>query len=218
MRRMTSPARRGRPPKLSKDQVVDAARELVLAEGYDAVTTRRLAAELGVSSFAVHSHMRSKDELLDDVVMQLLDSRHAPVRNARSWQQALLRYAEAMFELLLEHPTVVDVLQRRPAAPESVLTDLERIALLAERGGLSPTQLAEVYETVWTFVLGYAATVHARAQLDEQAIRRARAEEMADTLPHAAAFAHALAASERVESFPRRLRALIDALDVRCSD
>jgi AcrR family transcriptional regulator len=209
---VSTPARRGRPPKLSHSQVLEAAREIVLAEGYDAVTTRRLAAELGVSSFAVHSQMGSKHELLDDVVMGLVDARHTPVRNARSWQQALLRYAEVMFELLLEHPAVVEVLQRSPVAPESVLTDLERIALLAERAGVSAAELADVYETVWTFVLGYAAAVHARARVDERALREARASAIADDLPHAAALARALAASERVEAFPRRLRALIDAL------
>jgi AcrR family transcriptional regulator len=212
---MTAPARRGRPPKLSRSDVVDAARELVLAEGYDAVTTRRLAAELGVSSFAVHSHMRSKDELFDEVVKVLVDARHTPVRNARSWKDALQRYAEAMWELLLEHPTVVEVLQRNVISSESVLVDLDRIARLAERDGLSPAELADIYETVWAFVLGYAAAVHARRHLDEPAVRTARADAMADELPHAADLARALAGSERVEAFPRRLQALIEALSCR---
>jgi AcrR family transcriptional regulator len=209
---MSTPARRGRPPKLSQGQVVDTAREIVLAEGYDAVTTRRLATELGVSSFAVHSHMRSKDELLDDVVMGLLNARHTPGCDARSWQQALRRYAETMWELLLEHPTVVEVLQRSVISSESVLVDLERIALLAERDGISPAELADIYETVWSFVLGYAGTVHARARVDERALRKARADAMSEGLPHAADLARALAASERIEAFPRRLHALLDAL------
>jgi AcrR family transcriptional regulator len=212
---MSTPARRGRPPKVSQREVIEAARDIVLAEGYDAVTTRRLAAELGVSSFAVHSHMGSKDELFDEVVMGLLDARHTPVRNARSWQQALLKYAEVMFELLLEHPTVVEVLQRRVISSEPVLVDLERLALLAERAGLSPTELADIYETVWAFVLGYAGAVHARAGLDERALRRARADAMVDELPHAADLARALGEFERVAAFPRRLEALIDALAAR---
>src|SRR3954452_20332792 len=205
---MSTPARRGRPPKLAPDQVVDAAREIVLAEGYDAVTVRRLAAELDVSSFAVHAHMRSKDELFDDVVMGLVEARHTPIRNARSWQDALFRYADMMWELLLEHPTVVEVLQRNVISTQSVLVDLERIAALAERAGLSAVELADIYETVWTFVLGYAATVHARAGTDERALREARADAIVDDLPHATDLARALAQSERIEAFPRRLQAL----------
>lgn len=209
---VSTPARRGRPPKLAPNQVVEVAREIVLAEGYDAVTVRRLAAELGVSSFAVHAHMGSKAELLDAVVMELLATRHTPVRTARSWQQGLLTFAELMWEVLLEHPAVVEVLQRSVIAPEAVLVDLDRIALLAERAGLRTDELADIYETVWTFVVGYAAAVHARSGMDERAIRVARADAIDDDLPHAADLARALAAQERVEAFPRRLGALLDAL------
>lgn len=209
---MSTPARRGRPPKLSQGQVVDAARDLVLSEGYDAVTVRRLAAELGVSTFAVHAQMGSKEELLDDVVMGLVEARPTSVRTARSWQSGLVRYAEAMWDLLLEHPAVVEVLQRSVTAPEPVLVDLERIALLAERAGVSPADLADAYETVWSFVIGYAAAVHARARFDERALRLARADAIAETLPHAADLARALGAQDRVAAFPRRLRALVDAL------
>lgn len=209
---MSTPARRGRPPKLSQGQVVDAARDLVLSEGYDAVTVRRLAAELGVSTFAVHAHMGSKAELLDAVVMGLIGTRYAPVRSARSWRQGLLRYAQAMWEVLLEHPSVVEVLQRSVTAPDAVLVSLERIAVLAERDGLSPDELADIYETVWAFVIGYAAAVHARAAVDERALRRARADAVSGDLPHAAELARALSVHDRVEAFPRRLEALLDAL------
>ena len=216
---MTSPAldppRRGRPPKLSRQAVVDAALSLVESEGYDAVSVRRLAAELGVSTFAVQSHMGSKDELLDDVVHELLAVRPTALQAARSWKQALLRYATAMWELVLEHPRVLEVLERHITSPEPVLRDLDRIALLAEREGVSPAHLAEVYETVWAFVLGYAATVHARRALDETGVRAERASDIADDLPHAAALAAALASQDRAQAFPGRLAALLDALAAR---
>ena len=209
---MSTPARRGRPPKLLQGQVVDAAREIVLAEGYDAVTVRRLAAELGVSSFAVHAHMRSKDDLFDEVVTGIIEAQHRPVRSARTWQQALVQYCEVLWELLLDHPTVVEVVQRTVTAPDSVLPDLDRIAVLAERAGLGPDDLADVYETVWTFLLGYAATVHARVGRDERALREARADAIADEHPYAAGLARSLAQADRIEAFPRRLRALVDSL------
>jgi AcrR family transcriptional regulator len=206
------PARRGRPPKLNRQAVVEAALSLVESEGYDAISVRRLAAELGVSTFAVQSHMGSKDELLDDVVRELLAVRPTGVQTARSLRQALLRYATTMWELVLEHPRVLEVLERHITSPESVLRDLDRIALLAERDGMTASDLAEVYETVWAFVLGYAATVHARRGIDETGARSERAAEIADDLPHAASLAAALSAQDRLEAFPLRLAALVDAL------
>ena len=153
---MTTPAldapRRGRPPKLSRPVLVEAALSLIDNEGYDAVSVRRLAAELGLSTFAVQSHMGSKDELFDDVVRELLTVRPTGVQTTTSWRAAVLRYFTAMWELLLEHPTVVEVLERHITSPEPVLRDLDRIALLAEREGVSGPVLAELYETTWAFV------------------------------------------------------------------
>ena len=207
--------RRGRPPKLSRQAVVDAALSLIESEGYDAVSVRRLAADLGVSTFAVQSHMGSKDELLDDVVRELLTIRPTGVRTATTWRQAVLRYFTAMWELLLQHPAVVEVLERHLTSPEPVLLDLDRIALLAERDGLTATELAEVYETAWAFVLGYAATVHARDGIDETGARAARAADVEERLPHAAKLAAALSLAERRSAFPRRLECLVDALAAR---
>jgi AcrR family transcriptional regulator len=185
---------------------------LVETEGYDAVSVRRLAAELGVSTFAVQTHMGSKDELLDDVVTRLIGARYEGARAARTWRQATLRYFTTMWELVLEHPRVHEVLERHVTSPDPVLQDLDRIGELAAREGMSTAHLAEAYETVWAFVLGYAATVHARRGTAESAARAARARDIETAFPHAAALAEVLSTQDRVDAFPRRLRALVEAV------
>ncbi|GAA2054858.1 hypothetical protein GCM10009839_74030 [Catenulispora yoronensis] len=59
---------RPRTPLLSRDGIVRAALTLVDAEGLDALSTRRLAAELGVSGPSLYNHVATKDELIDAVV------------------------------------------------------------------------------------------------------------------------------------------------------
>ena len=54
------PHRRGRP------------RALVDAEGLDALSTRRLAAELGVSAPSLYNHFRTKEEILDAVARRIV--------------------------------------------------------------------------------------------------------------------------------------------------
>ena len=56
---------RPRKPLLSIDRIVETARALVDAEGLAAVSTRRLAAELGVSGPSLYNHFRTKDEILE---------------------------------------------------------------------------------------------------------------------------------------------------------
>jgi AcrR family transcriptional regulator len=58
---------RPRKPLLSRDLIVEAALALVDAEGLEAVSTRRLAASLGVSGPSLYNHFRTKDEILDAV-------------------------------------------------------------------------------------------------------------------------------------------------------
>ena len=56
---MTEPTPiRGRPARLSRESVVDAAEAIVSQEGIDALTMRRLASELGSSPMALYRHVR----------------------------------------------------------------------------------------------------------------------------------------------------------------
>jgi AcrR family transcriptional regulator len=63
---------RPRTPLLSRDGIVAAALTLVDAEGLEALSTRRLAAELGVSGPSLYNHVATKDELIDAVVDSVL--------------------------------------------------------------------------------------------------------------------------------------------------
>ena len=63
---------RPRTPLLSRDGIVAAALALVDAEGLEALSTRRLAAELGVSGPSLYNHVATKDELIDAVVDSVL--------------------------------------------------------------------------------------------------------------------------------------------------
>jgi hypothetical protein len=59
---------RPRTPLLSRERIVTAALALIDAEGLHALSTRRLAAELGVSGPSLYNHVATKDELIDAVV------------------------------------------------------------------------------------------------------------------------------------------------------
>src|SRR3954463_10131703 len=112
---------RPRKPLLSTDRIVETARALVDAEGLAAVSTRRLAAELGVSGPSLYHHFRTKDQILEAVA----DSVSAQVdlsmfQGGRDWRTALHDWAVSYRAALRDHPNIVPVLAtgpgRRPAA------------------------------------------------------------------------------------------------------
>jgi TetR/AcrR family transcriptional regulator len=60
---MASPRRIGAPDAKNRAVLLDAAEQLMLAEGYAAVTSRRVAAKAGLKPQLVHYYFRTMDDL-----------------------------------------------------------------------------------------------------------------------------------------------------------
>src|SRR5437879_13868981 len=106
---------RPRKPLLSTDRIVETARALVDAEGLAAVSTRRLAAELGVSGPSLYNHFRTKDEILDavaDTVVAQVDL--SMFDGTMDWRTALLEWGRSYRAALTAHPDIVPFLAQGP--------------------------------------------------------------------------------------------------------
>lgn len=64
---MTSPRRIGAPEAKNRGLLLDAAEQLMLEEGYAAVTSRRLASKAGLKPQLVHYYFRTMEELFLEV-------------------------------------------------------------------------------------------------------------------------------------------------------
>lgn len=58
--------------KITKDMIVDAALEIFRAEGFDAVTSRRVAFKLGCSTQPIYFEYKNMDELKNDIVKKVV--------------------------------------------------------------------------------------------------------------------------------------------------
>ena len=95
--------RRGRPRKLSRERIIAAALELLDREGAEALTMRRLGAELGVEAMSLYRHVASRAELLDGVAA-LLAAEIAPQERPADWADALRAFAGEVRALARRHP------------------------------------------------------------------------------------------------------------------
>jgi AcrR family transcriptional regulator len=82
----TAPGRpaRGRPPRISQDQIVEAALQL----GLDAVSMQGIAEHLGVTTPALYSHVAGREQVLELVSAALrarLESFSSPATEWRAW-------------------------------------------------------------------------------------------------------------------------------------
>ncbi|MFF4119818.1 TetR/AcrR family transcriptional regulator [Streptomyces sp. NPDC001714] len=205
---------RPRKPLLSTDRIVRAARELVDAEGLAAVSTRRLAAELGVSGPSLYNHFRTKDEILeavaDSVSAQVDLSMFEDLAHdaGRDWRTALHDWAVSYRAALRDHPNIVPVLARGPGRRPAGLRLADAVYGAMVDAGWPPAQATSIGALMRYFIMGSALGSFAGGFVDD-----ASAYDPAD-YPHLGQ-AHLLAEQqEKVDerAFETGLRALLDGL------
>jgi AcrR family transcriptional regulator len=150
--RMRDTPARGPKPTLSLDQITTTAVQIADAEGLDAVSMRRVAAELNVGTMSLYRYVPGKAELLElmlDNVDQCLDDSKL---DGLDWREHLETCARGAWHLYLAHPWLVNVDRSRPLlGPNGLagfdqflggiddigLTDQERIAVIAVIDGFT---------------------------------------------------------------------------------
>jgi AcrR family transcriptional regulator len=88
---------------LSRRRIANIALAYVDAEGLDALTTRRIAKEMGVTSPALYHHFGNKSDLLDEVIRLALRDVRDPDRTL-PWPQQITEMAVTYRSALIERP------------------------------------------------------------------------------------------------------------------
>jgi AcrR family transcriptional regulator len=154
----------GRPARLSRDAVLEAA-EAVLRQGGDAgsLTIRRLASELGTSPMSLYRHVRDKDELL----MLLLERAWVRVpkpKLPRDPRKRLVALWLFLHEALLANAWVLDVLIGGKLMAPSAVWVMEKMLEASIAAGMTPDEAADGYRICWTFTIGDLLMRRARAR------------------------------------------------------
>ncbi|WP_326713790.1 TetR/AcrR family transcriptional regulator [Streptomyces sp. NBC_01474] len=202
---------RPRKPLLSRDRIVTAALSLVDAEGLAAVSTRRLAAELGVSGPSLYNHFRTKDQILEavaDSVSAQVDLSMFDPADGRDWHTSLHDWAVSYRAALLEHPNIVPVLAQGPGRRPAGLRLADAVFGSMVDAGWPPAQATSIGALMRYFVTGSALGSFAGGFVDDET-----AYDPAD-YPHLGQ-AHLLADRQELideRAFETGLRALLDGL------
>ncbi|GAA0942034.1 TetR/AcrR family transcriptional regulator [Actinocorallia libanotica] len=98
---------RGPQPALTLDRIARAAVALCDAEGLEALTMRRLAAELGTGTMSLYRYVQSKSDLVDLMVDLTLEE--IPRPSHPDWRAGLHWFAHQVRARSLRHPWTVQV-------------------------------------------------------------------------------------------------------------
>jgi TetR/AcrR family tetracycline transcriptional repressor len=150
---------------LDRQRIVAEAVALLDAEGLDGVTTRKLAARLGVQSPTLYWHLPNKAALVTAIADAILDQEFAgmsPPEPEQTWQDWLSGLAERLRRALLAHPDGARVVSASQlSVTMAAISELAMSSLVAR--GVPLRQARVIVLTVERFTVGHV--------LEEQAPR-----------------------------------------------
>ncbi|MGW4194165.1 TetR/AcrR family transcriptional regulator [Streptomyces sp. NPDC005004] len=155
--------RRGRRPTFSRTAITTAAVALADAEGLDAVTMRRVAAEVGAGVMSLYTYAPDKETLLalmaDHVCGEL------PLSDPRTgdWRTDLKTLAHRQRDLMLRHPWLAATLVTGTTPGPRALDFLERALAALRPSGLDGAARLEVFAQLTAFVAGHVRHELARS-------------------------------------------------------
>lgn len=204
---------------MTRERVVDGALALADARGLDALTMRRLAADLGVEAMTLYYHLPNKAAILDAMIERVTAEFELPPPDA-DWKPALRQLALSAFDVLQRHPWAAGLMLRTRAPGPMRLRHMDQILAILARAGFPPTVADHAYHAIEGHVMGFTLWVGGMdlgTPDDLQALGRAFLQRLpAETYPHVAAHVeHHLGPRdpEDVGSFAFALDLLLDGLE-----
>ena len=149
-------ALRGPQPGFSREQIAATAVQIADAEGMEAVSMRRIAAEMGSGTASLYRYIAKKEELLDMMMDSVLPEAMMPLPSG-NLRTDLRTIASKSRKMILQHPWLMAISTYRTALGPNTLRWLEMTLGLLDGYGLDIDEMLVVSNTVFNFAKGYAA-------------------------------------------------------------
>ncbi len=171
---------------LTRGRIIDTGLALADRLGLEAVSMRRVAAELGVKAMSLYNHVAGKDGLLDGMLERVLDEVTLPVPG-RDWEAELRRCALSLHDAIRRHPWACG-LAMAPAALPSALDAraryIEAVLRTLREAGFTPEQAYYGYHALDGHTLGITMWELGHTVADHSHVEDARRQIAAGDYPY----------------------------------
>jgi len=171
---------------LTRQLLFDRALAIVDADGLDALTMRRLAAELGVQAPSLYNHVAGKDDLLDGALRVMRAEFRPPSPAPQDWRELMAGIFTEYRRVLSAHPNMMPLAGRRlPGESDSGLEYLTSL-------GFSVDEAVEVWQSLLALTVGFSLFASGHTPTDTRGLGaplQERAEQWHDETFHRALLA-----------------------------
>lgn len=158
---------------LSKERIEEAALELIERDGFDAFSTRKLAAMLDCEAMSIYHYFPSKAHLTDALLDRIVRATREPA-DGLPWLVRLRRIAEGYREAALRNPQFFKFAVLHRMNTPTALAYLERVLRVFRDAGFAEEESARLFRALGYYIAG--------AALDE-AVGYARGPSAAEPVP-----------------------------------
>lgn len=160
-------ARPAQPPReLNREEVVRIAIAIADAEGLAALSMRRIAADLGVSTMALYRYVGGKEAL----VLRMVDTAigEFPVQPVESWRAGIESVARLQWAAFRQHPWLASAISlSRPQAVPKLLPHTDAVLRALGPFKVDGSTALYIAITVFAYVRGVALAMEAEVQAEQ---------------------------------------------------
>lgn len=209
---------------LTQAGIIDAAMLIVEQGGANALTLRRLGAELGTDHTAVLRHFRGKDQIILGLAERLMSEALSGFEPGDGWRETLSRLAREVRQTCIRHPSVAVLAAMRVSRSPDEFRGANVVIAALSQAGLHGRKAALIYRTITDLALAAGAYEAAMLMLDDSARDGDRAALRREYLlaspreyPHLAAVASFLADIDDEEQFETALELILDGVELQAA-
>jgi AcrR family transcriptional regulator len=199
---------------LSRRRVLEAAVRFADREGLEALSMRKLGADLGVEAMSLYNHVPNKDALLDGMVEVLLGELEVPSEE-EGWEGRVRESYRGFRRLARRHPNVFPLLVVRPPRTMDGVWLVEEFIKTMLGAGFDAATALYAFRTLSAYSTGYAMAEIRGFAMEPGGDRAGAASLPAEEFPHISGLEGRLGAVDRDAEFEFGLDLILSGLRER---
>ena len=140
---------------LNRERVLSAALALADQGGFESLTMRNLAKEVGVEAMSLYNHVANKDDLLDGMIDLVLAETESP-SPAEDWDAAIRASALSVHHALNRHPWACNLLMSPGRVRPSRLRYMDSLLGRLREAGFSADTTYHAYHVLDAHIFGFS--------------------------------------------------------------